>query len=130
MAAAKRSAKRSQDGPSYLPTCRNGRTGADLSVLRARPAPIAAAALDRRHECALRDGLARPSLQRAADERARRRSEAIRAAKCVGVLTEVLCVLATAYCEYSPVVYSSVLVSSTASSVGGGGAGAPAEGYF
>ncbi len=27
MAAAKRSAKRSQDGPSYLPTCRNGPRG-------------------------------------------------------------------------------------------------------
>jgi hypothetical protein len=95
VAAAKRSAKRSQDGPSYLPTCRNGRTGADLSVLRARPAPIAAAALDRRHECALRDGLARPSLQRTADERARRRSVVIHAQPSVGVLMVVLYILAT-----------------------------------
>jgi hypothetical protein len=65
--------------------------GADLFALRACPAPIVAAA-DRRHYCALRDGLARLSLQRTSDERA---------AKCVGVLTVVLYVLATEYCEYS-----------------------------
>jgi hypothetical protein len=83
-------------GPSYLPTylpAATAATGADLSALRARPAPIAAAALDRRHQCALRDGPARPSLKRAADERA---------AKYTEVLTVVLgCVLATGYCEYS-----------------------------
>ena len=80
---------------TYLPTRRNGRTGADLSALRARPAPIAAAALDRRHPCALRDFLARPSLQRTADERARRRSVGIRAQPSVGVLMVVLYILAT-----------------------------------
>ncbi len=101
MAAAKRSAKRSQDGPSYLPSYLPAATaarGPNLSALRARPAPIVAAA-DRRHQCALRDGLARPSLQRTADERA---------AKCVGVLTVVLYVLATGYCEYSHLQYAAV----------------------
>ena len=53
--------------------------GPNLSALRPRPAPMVAAA-DQCRECALRDGLARPSrLQRTADERARRRSTAIRA---------------------------------------------------
>jgi hypothetical protein len=95
VAAAKRSAKRSQDGPTRRSKA------PDLSALRARPAPIAAAALDRRRLCALRDGLARPSLQRTSDERARRRSVVIRAQPSVGVLTVVLYVLATGYCEYS-----------------------------
>jgi hypothetical protein len=76
-----RSANRSQDGPSYLTAAR----GPDLSALRACPAPNGAAA-DRCHQGALRDCLARLSLQRSADERA---------AKCVGVLTVVLYVLAT-----------------------------------
>ncbi len=70
---------------TYLPTCRNSHAGANLSALRPRPAAIVAAA-DRRHQCALRDGLARPSLQRAADERA---------AKDTGVLT-------VGYSAYSP----------------------------
>jgi hypothetical protein len=76
---------------AYLPGATAAR-GPHLSALRPRPAPIVAAA-DRCHECALRHGPARPSLQRAADERA---------AKDTGVLTVVLCyVLATGYCEYS-----------------------------
>jgi hypothetical protein len=93
---------------TYLPTRRNGRTGADLSALRARPAPIAAAALDRRHQCALRDFLACPSLQRTADERARRRSVVIRSQPSVGVLTVELYVLATGYYEYSHLQYAAV----------------------
>ncbi len=93
--------------PTYPPAATAAR-GPNLSALRPRPAPIAAAALDRRHESALRDGPARPSLQRTADERARRRRVVIRAQPSVGVLMVVLYVLATGYWEYSHLQYAAV----------------------
>ena len=100
---AKRSAKRSQDGPPYLPAATAAR-GPDLSALRPRPAPIVAAALDRRRQCALRDGPARRSrLPRTADERTSAKRSQVRRSTQSGTLRT-----GQGYCEYSHLQYAAV----------------------